>query len=207
MEMISKEKLKEAFFPAERVAVFIDGANLYGALKNKDFSIDYVLMRNQFTACGRLMRCFYYTGIKDNGVHDGVRKLADFLDNNGWNVISKPVKFQRTQDGDDPEYFMKANMDVEIAVDMIKVSAHVDHLVLFSGDGDFRYLLEYLKDRGKRITVISSIESTAKELRREADNWFELEAMRGLFHRDAKERMRANLLSAEKPPLATAGPD
>lgn len=194
MDLITKDVLKAAFFPAERIAIFVDGANMHGAVRDLDFTIDYAEVRKHFGDCGRLMRSYYYTAIKED-TYDGVRKFADWLDNNNWNVVSKAVKFQGPPGGED--YVMKANMDVEIAVDMLKHGAYVDHLVLFSGDGDFRYLLEALKDRGKRITVVSTPKSIAAELRREADNYFELEALRGLLAKDPKTRMRAML---DKPP-------
>lgn len=189
-----KDQLKKMFLPAEKVAVFIDGNNLWWTMNNLDWQLDFKLLRDVLGECGRLMRIYYYTGLKDTGEHDAVRSMADWLDQNGYTVISKPVKYQTNATGG---YTMKGNMDVEIAVDMLKMSAVCDHMVLFSGDGDFRYLVEALQSRGKRVSVASTREaktnSLSNDLRRQADNFIELNSLKPFCHRDATERTRAAL--------------
>lgn len=163
-------------YKEERVALFIDGPNLYSASRSLGFDIDYKNLKALFSEKGRLIRAMYYTALREDQEYTPIRPLVDWLDYNGFTMVTKPAK----------EFFdqstgirkVKANMDIELAVDILEMSAHLDHVVLFSGDGDFRSLVEAVQRRGVRVTVVSTMRSqppmVADELRRQADSFVEL---------------------------------
>ena len=163
------------FYPEERVALFIDGANLYATASTLGFDIDYKRLYNLFAGECRLVRAFYYTALVEDQEYSPIRPLIDWLDYNGYSMITKPTKEFTDSMG---RRKIKGNMDIELAVDMMEMADRLDHVVLFSGDGDFRSLIEAVQRRGVRVTVISSIRSSppmiADELRRQADNFIDL---------------------------------
>src|SRR4249920_2458024 len=142
------------FYPEERLAVFIDGANLYSAARGLAFDIDYKRLLDLFSTKGRLIRAFYYTALVEDQEYSPIRPLVDWLDYNGYKLVTKPLK-EFTQATGRRKY--KGNMDVEITVDVMEMAEHLDHVVLLSGDGDFRRLVESVQRRGVRVTVISTI--------------------------------------------------
>ena len=164
------------FYPQERIGLFIDGANLYAAARALGFDIDYKRLLDLFAKKGHLIRAFYYTALVEDQEYSPIRPLVDWLDYNGYTMVTKPTKeftdaFGRRK--------IKGNMDIELAIDVMEMAQYLDHIVLFSGDGDFRRLVEAVQSRGKRVTVVSTIRSTppmvADELRRQADNFLELQ--------------------------------
>jgi uncharacterized LabA/DUF88 family protein len=163
------------FYPEERIAVFVDGANLYGTAKALGFDIDYRRLLALFAAKGRLLRAFYYTALMEDQEYSPLRPLVDWLDYNGFTVVTKPAKEFIDHAG---RRRLKSNMDVEVAVDMLEIVDRVDHIVLLSGDGDFRRLVESVQRRGVRVSVVSSIKTqpamVSDELRRQADNFVDL---------------------------------
>ena len=167
------------FYRDERLALFIDGSNLYAAAKALGFDIDYKLLRQEFMRRGKLLRAFYYTALLDNEEYSPIRPLVDWLHYNGFTMVTKPAKEYTDSLG---RRKVKGNMDIELAVDAMELSNHVDHIVLFSGDGDFRPLVEALQRKGVRVSVVSTIRSQppmiADELRRQADDFIELEGLR-----------------------------
>lgn len=183
-------------YPEERVALFIDGANLYATARALDVDIDYKALRSYFSQNARMIRAYYYTAILEDQEYSPLRPLVDWLDYNGYTLVTKPVK-EFTDDKGNRK--IKGNMDIEIAVDMMNLAENLDHVVLFSGDGDFRRLLESLQDRGIRATVVSSNSTQpnmiADELRRQADQYIDLESLRGVIGRPAAKDEAA----AEKP--------
>ena len=122
------------------------------------------------------MRAYYYTALLDEQEYSPIRPLVDWLDYNGYNMVTKPAKEFTDATG---RRKIKGNMDIELAVDVLELSASLDHIVIFSGDGDFRRLVEAVQRRGARVTVISTVRShppmAADELRRQADVFIELE--------------------------------
>jgi len=164
------------FHPQERVAVFIDGANLYSAAKTLGFDIDYRRLLTVFNEKCRLIRAFYYTALAEDQDYSPIRPLVDWLDYNGYTMVTKPTKEFTDSMG---RRKVKGNMDVEIAVDAMEMADRMDHMVLFSGDGDFRSLLEAVQRRGVRCTVVSTTRTqppmVADELRRQADRFIELQ--------------------------------
>lgn len=163
------------FYPEERLAVFVDGANLYGTAKALGFDIDYRRLLALFAAKGRLLRAYYYTALMEDQEYSPLRPLVDWLNYNGFTVVTKPTKELIDHAG---RRRIKSNMDIEVAVDMLEIADRVDHIILLSGDGDFRRLLESVQRRGVRVSVVSSIKTQpamiADELRRQADNFIEL---------------------------------
>ncbi|MBI1775485.1 MAG: NYN domain-containing protein [Proteobacteria bacterium] len=163
------------FYPQERIAMFIDGANLYAAARALGFDIDYRKLLDLFASKGRLIRAFYYTALMEDQDYSPIRPLVDWLDYNGYTMVTKPMK-EFTDASGRPK--RKGNMDIELAIDVLEMAPHLDHIVLFSGDGDFRRLVEATQRKGVRVSVVSTLRSqppmVADELRRQADSFVEL---------------------------------
>jgi uncharacterized LabA/DUF88 family protein len=160
---------------AEKIALFIDGANLYATAKSLGFDVDYKRLLREFQSRGNLLRAFYYTAVIEDQEYSSIRPLIDWLDYNGYSVVTKATKEFVDQAG---RRKVKGNMDIELAVDAMELAPNIDHMVLFSGDGDFRSLVEAVQRRGVRVTVVSTISTqppmVADELRRQADQFLEL---------------------------------
>jgi uncharacterized LabA/DUF88 family protein len=178
------------FYRDERLALFIDGSNLYATSKALQFDIDYKLLRQEFMRRGKLLRAFYYTALLENEEYSPIRPLVDWLQYNGFTMVTKPAKEFIDSQG---RRKVKGNMDIELAVDALETAAHVDHIVLFSGDGDFRPLVEALQRKGVRVSICSTIRSQppmiADDLRRQADNFIELDELREVIVRPPREPM------------------
>ena len=163
------------FYKEERLALFIDGANLYGAAKALGFDVDYKRLLELFASRGRLIRAFYYTTLIEDQEYSPIRPLIDWLEYNGYALVTKPLKEFTDSQG---RRKTKGSIDIDLAIDALDMADQVDHILLFSGDGDFRRLLEALQRKGVRTTVVSTIKSqppmVADELRRQADNFIEL---------------------------------
>lgn len=177
-----------AFYKDERIALFIDGANLYSAAKALGLEIDFRKLLDEFQTKGRLLRANYYTALLENDEYSPIRPLVDWLAYNGFNVIKKPAREFTDRDG---RRRVRGNMDIELTVDMLAMAEHVDHVVLFSGDGDFRRLVEAVKERGVRVSVVSTVKSQpamiADDLRREADVFIDLDDMADLIARPKRD--------------------
>ena len=174
----------------ERIALFIDGSNLYTVARALGFDIDYKNLLEVFSERGRMIRAFYYTALIERQEHSPIRSLADWLDYNGYTMITKPTKEFTDHEG---RRKIKGNMDMELAIDAIEMAPHLDHIYLFSGDGDFRRLVEAVQRKGVRVTAVSSIKTNptmiAGELRRQADEFIELADLApriARVHRDPK---------------------
>src|ERR1700684_2780209 len=174
---------------ATRTALFIDGANLYATAKALGFDIDYKRLLKEFQCQGTLVRAFYYTAVIEDQEFSSVRPLLDWLDYNGFTVVTKPTKEFIDANG---HRKVKGNMDIELTVNAMELADHVDQIVLFSGDGDFRSLVEAVQRRGVRVTVVSTISSQppviADELRRQADVFTDLMELQSKLGRDPSER-------------------
>ena len=144
------------FYREEKIALFIDGANLYAAARSLNFDIDYKRLLDLFAGKAHLVRAFYYTALLEDQDYSPLRPLVDWLDYNGYTMVTKPTKEYTDSQG---RRKIKGNMDIELAIDMLEMGKHLDHVVLFSGDGDFRRL----------------VEAVADELRRQADVFVELQ--------------------------------
>ena len=164
-----------AFYPDERMALFIDGANLYSTIKTLNFDIDYKKFLDLFKDKGRLICANYYTAVKEYEDYSSIQPLIDWLDYNGYRVITKPAKEYTDREGNQK---VKGNVDIEMVVDILDLAPHIDHLLLVTGDGDFRALLQAVQRQGVRVTVISTSKSKppmlSDELRRQADDLIEM---------------------------------
>ena len=172
-----------------RIALFIDGPNLYATAKTLGFDVDYKRLLKEFQSRAALLRAFYYTAIIEDQEHSSVHALIDWLDYNGYTVVTKATKEFIDASG---RRKVKGNMDIELAVDAMETAEHVDQMVLFSGDGYFRSLVEAVQRRGVRVTVVSTISShppmIADELRRQADVFLDLRDLQSKIGRDPSER-------------------
>ena len=164
------------FYPEERIGLFIDGSNLYAAARALAFDIDYKRLLDYFSGKGRLIRAFYYTALMEEQEYSPIRPLVDWLDYNGYTMVTKPTKEFTDSQG---RRKIKGNMDIELAIDVMEMAERLDHIVIFSGDGDFRRLVEAVQRKGVRVTVVSTVRSqppmVADELRRQADYFMELQ--------------------------------
>jgi len=169
------QQLSSFFYPDEKIAIFIDGANLYAAAKSLEFDIDYKRLLTWFSGRARLVRAFYYTALMEDQEYSPIRPLIDWLDYNGYTMVTKPAKEFTDSMG---RRKVKGNMDIELAIDMMELADNVDHIILFSGDGDFRRLVESVQRKGVRVSVVSSVRTSppmvADELRRQADHFVDL---------------------------------
>lgn len=180
------------FYPQERLALFIDGSNLYAAARSLGFDIDYKRLLDLFSSKGHLLRAFYYTALVEDQEYSPIRPLVDWLDYNGYTMVTKPTKEFTDATG---RRKIKGNMDIELAIDMMEMAEHLDHIVLFSGDGDFRRLVEAVQRKGVRVTVCSTVKSqppmVADELRRQADSFLELLELEPIIARQIQREDRA----------------
>ena len=172
------------FYPTDKIALFIDGANLYSASKGLNFDIDYKKLLDEFRKRGILIRAYYYTALVEDQEYSPIRPLVDWLDYNGFAVVTKSAR--EFTDANGRKRF-RGDIDVEIAVDMMEMAARADHLVLFSGDGDFRRVIEAVQQRGVRVTVVSTVKSqppmASDDLRRQADSFVDLADLSNIIGR------------------------
>ena len=172
------------FLPDERIALFIDGANLYSASRNLGFDVDYRSLLETFRKQGHLIRAYYYSAILDTEEYSPLKPLTDWLAYNGYSLVTKPAREYTDSYG---RRRIKGNMDIELAIDMMELAPRIDHAVLFSGDSDFRRLVEAVQRTGVRVSVVSSVRTSppmvADELRRQADQFLELADIAASFTR------------------------
>src|SRR5665647_2470756 len=174
---------------SDKIALFIDGVNLHATARSLGFDIDYKRLLKEFQSRGTLLRAFYYMAIIEDQEYSSTRPLIDWLDYNGYTVVTKATREFIDANG---RRKVKGNMDIELAVDAMELAGQVDQIVLFSGDGDFRRLVEAVQRRGVRVTVVSTISSQppmiADELRRQADVFTDLVGLQSKLGRDPSER-------------------
>src|SRR3974390_3726445 len=186
---------------SNKIALFIDGANLFATARTLGFEIDYRRLLKEFERRATLVRAFYYTTIIEDQEYSSIRPLIDWLDYNGYTVVTKATKEYIDDSG---RRKMKGNMNIELAVNAMELAEHIDEMILFSGDGDFRSLVEAMQRRGVRVTVISTISTQpvmiADELRRQADVFLDLRALQSRIARDPVERP---LGTADRPRTAS----
>ncbi len=192
------------FYPQEKIALFVDGASLYSASKGLQFDIDYKRLLELFARKGLLVRAFYYTALAEDQEFSPLRPLIDWLDYNGFTVVTKPLREYTDSQG---RRRVKGNMDVELAIDVMEMAEQIDHIVIFSGDGDFRKLVEAVQRKGKRVSVCSTMRTqpplVSDELRRQADNFIELEELKGAIMRDGghKDAAHRQVAGANSEPI------
>ncbi|MEM7302822.1 MAG: NYN domain-containing protein [Pseudomonadota bacterium] len=177
------------FDQREKIALFIDGANLYATSKALGFDIDYKALLGHFQKKGYLLRAYYYTALIEDQEYSSIRPLIDWLDYNGYRVVTKPAKEFTDATG---RRKVKGNMDIELAIDAMELGSDIDHVVLFSGDGDFRKLVEALQRAGRKVSVVSTVSSQppmiADDLRRQCDHFIDLVTLKSSVGREPSER-------------------
>ena len=199
-------------YSQEKIGLFIDGSNLYATARALGFDIDYKSLLELFSSKGQLVRAYYYTALIEDQEYMPIRPLVDWLDYNGYTMVTKPTKEFTDTMG---RRKIKGNMDMELAIDLLEMAEHIDHAILFSGDGDFRRLVEAVQRRGVRVTVVSTFQSSppmvADELRRQADSFVELNDLASKISRSGDDiQLPDNFLNrttpaAEQPPLLGQG--
>ena len=191
------------FIPTERIALFIDGANLYSASRNLGFDVDYRSLLEVFRNRAQLIRAYYYSAVLDTEEYSPLKPLTDWLAYNGYSLVTKPAREYTDSSG---RRRIKGNMDIELAIDMMELAPKIDHAVLFSGDSDFRRLVEAVQRQGVRVSVVSSVRTTppmvADDLRRQADHFLELAEIAPEFtRRQTEPRVRSSARSTSAEPL------
>ncbi len=170
--------LEEFIYEDERCAIFIDGPSLHRACQSLDIEIDYGLLRSIFADAGYLVQARYYTTIQNDQSYSPVRPLIDWLSYNGFVVVAKPVKAD--DDADEPWQLIRG-VGMELAVDVVEISPRLDHVVLFTGNGDFLRLVKLMQRRMVRTTVIGTAQGlsslTSDALRRQADMFVDLRSL------------------------------
>lgn len=176
-------------YPSDRTALFIDGANLYSAARALNIELDFRRMLEWFRERTKLTRAYYYTAVTEGEEFSPIKPLVDWLDYNGFSVVTKSAKRFTDADG---HRRIKGNMDIEVAVDMMTMAPHLDHAVLFSGDGDFRRLVQAVQAQGTRVSVVSTLKCqppmASDDLRRQADAFVDLVDVVGDFGRPKPAR-------------------
>lgn len=182
---MAKKPVITGLYPDEKLALFIDGAALYATARALDMDIDYKRLLTWAGKQGRLVRAYYYTALVEDQDYSPLRPLVDWLDYNGYTMVTKQAKEYVDSQG---RRKVKGNMDIELAIDLLEMAEKVDHIMLFSGDGDFKRLVETAQRKGVRVTVVSTIQSTppmvSDDLRRQADNFIDLEDLFEAIGRD-----------------------
>jgi len=191
---------------SDKTAIFIDGANLHATCKALGFDVDYKRLLKEFQCHGTLLRAFYFTTIVEDQEYTSVRPLIDWLDYNGYTVVTKPTKEFIDASG---RRKVKGSMNVELAVRAMELADHIDRMFLFSGDGDFRPLLEAVQRRGVHVTVVSTIVShppmMADDLRRQADIFLDLAELKPKLGRDPSERPGSREIRQQSLQFASRG--
>jgi len=195
------------FYPTEKTIVFIDGPDLHGIARSTGFDIDFKKLKSFFQDRTHLVRAFYYTTVVVQDQHATIKPLVDWLEYNGFTLVTKPAKVRIAPDG---RQHMNTNMRVELAVDALEFSQTADHVVLFSSDSAYCHLVATLQRRGKRVSIVSTLANNgaavADDLRRQADQFIDLVDIAPSIRRKIKDR--AEPTSARTPaPAHTADLD
>ena len=170
----------------ERTAAFIDGPNIYSSSRNLGFEVDYKLLREYFEQRCDLVRMYYFAAfVQDEEEYTPLRPLMDFLCYNGYTTVTKPAK--SFVDAATGHRRIKGNMDIEMAVAVMDMAPRLDHVVLFTGDSDFRSLVESVQKSGARVTAVSTQRTSPSmvgdELRRQVDKFVDLTELKDTIER------------------------
>ena len=145
-----------------------------------------------------LIRAYYYTAIAEDEDYSPIRPLVDWLDYNGFTLVTKPARSYTDAQG---RKRWRGDMKIEFAVDVMTMAEHADHLVLFTGDGDFRRLVEAVQAKGVRVTIVSTLKSSpplaSDDLRRQADDFVDLEDLATLVGRPKREQALPRFIAGD----------
>jgi len=186
--------------PTHKTVLFIDGSNFYASARALGMDIDYAKMRAYFESRSNLLRAYYYTSLPEEHEFSPLRPLVDWLDYNGYAVVSKLVR--EFIDPETGKRRVKGNMDMDIALDMLRLAPKIDHAILFSGDGDFCRLLEDVQSMGVKVSVVSTMKTTtpmvSDSLRRMSDEFIEMDSIRDEITRPQRENQQAGQADQEE---------
>ncbi len=158
----------------DRIAIFFDMSNLYFAARDMGIRIDYARLLDFLTAGRRLHRAYAYLGF--NPDDESSHSFITWLKRNGFRVKTKALR--RFEDGS-----TKANLDMELAIDLLTQAPHIDVAIMVSGDGDFVNLVDAAQNAGLRIEVAATPRQAATDLMDIADQFIDLEANVAQFAR------------------------
>jgi uncharacterized LabA/DUF88 family protein len=160
-----------------RIAIFIDGASLFYAALQLQLEVDYSKLLNYLKGDRQLLRAYFYTG-SDSG-NDRQQGFLLWMRRNGYRVITKDLTTL-------PDGSRKANLDIEIAIDMMTLAGYCDTIVLLSGTGDLTYAVNALSYRGVKIELVSLRANTNDQLINLADRFIDLADIRDLICKTPK---------------------
>lgn len=160
-----------------RVAIFIDGSNLFYAALQLGIEIDYTKLLCRLTAGSRLLRSFFYTGV--DPTNEKQQGFLLWMRRNGYRVITKDLVQL-------PDGSKKANLDVEIAVDMMALVGCYDTAIVVSGDGDLAYAVDAVSYRGIRVEVVSLRSMTSDSLINVADRYIDLDLIKSEIQKSSR---------------------
>ena len=171
----------------DKTALFIDGANLYATTRGLGMQLDFSAMLEYFEERTRLVHSFYFSALSDSEEYNPVKPLTDYLSYHGYNVVTKTAREFTDTRG---QRRIKGNMDIEMTVRMLELAPRLDHMILFTGDGDFRCAVDAVQRMGVKVSVVSSMKTNppilSDELRRQCNDFIELESIADNFLRREK---------------------
>ena len=168
--------------PQDKVGIFFDMSNLYFAARDMGIRIDYARLLEFLVDGRRLHRAYAYLGV---GPDDESHGFITWLSRNGFRVKTKPLR--RYEDGT-----TKANLDMELAIDLLTQAQHLEVAIIVSGDGDFARLVDAAQNLGLRVEVAATPRQASSELIDVADRFIDLEA-------NARTFVRAELPPRDRP--------
>ena len=166
---------------SKNVAMFVDVANMYYAARGQDVDVDYVALLKHATKGRDLIRAYAYTGLDPE--NENQRKFIDFLAKNGYKPVVKDIR--KFGDGR-----MKANLDIELVVDLFRLADRMDIAVIVSGDGDFAPAIRALQDKGVRCEVISFKPNTSSDLIAVADEFMDIMKIASISRKEGRAAAR-----------------
>ncbi|HOX26223.1 MAG TPA: NYN domain-containing protein [Candidatus Krumholzibacteria bacterium] len=160
--------------PLDKVAIFIDGENIHYSAKHLNMRLDYLKLCRRLAGKRRLLRAYFYTAISAQS--EGKIDFINFLKLNGFTVVTREVKSFSEPDATNRS--VRSALDMELAMDIVNLCPHVDTVILCSGDGDFRPLVEAVARRGKHVEVCALREMTSTDLIAAADVYVDLGSLK-----------------------------
>ena len=183
---------------SKNVAMFVDVANMYYAARGQDVDVDYVALLKHATKGRDLIRAYAYTGLDPE--NENQRKFIDFLAKNGYKPVVKDIR--KFGDGR-----MKANLDIELVVDLFRLADRMDIAVIVSGDGDFAPAIRALQDKGVRCEVVSFKPNTSSDLIAVADEFQDIMKVASISRKKAAEAVRQSGMSMPEMPAKEVTPE
>lgn len=196
---------------SQRVAIMIDGPNLFNTSKNLGFDVDFKKLLGLFEQNCLLHRAVYFNMLSERDDTTPVKPLVDWLSYNGYKTVTKP--FREFTDASGTRR-TKGSMHVEMAVEMMNMAQFVEHFVLFSGDGELAYAVNAVQEKGCRVTAVSTMKSDtgstiADELRRKVNRFVNLDDVKGIIDKSVEEntsRLHPLRTTGHRPTMRVASP-